>query len=61
MGRVTPVQPVLSSTPPLSVFPGATGPVLDEERNFYAMLYALIVAGRCQNELSLPGACGVAV
>ena len=27
MGRVTTVQPALSSTPPLSVSPGATGPV----------------------------------
>lgn len=43
MDRVATVQSMLSSTPPLDCFPGATRLVLDAERNFYALFYALIL------------------
>lgn len=40
MARVTPVQLMLSSAPPLSAFTESPVLVLDEERNFYAAFYA---------------------
>lgn len=52
MDRVTTVQLMLSSTPPLSAFPGFTSLVLDEERNFYALFYALIARVATERELS---------
>lgn len=42
MDRVATVQSMLSSTPPLVCFPGPTRLVLDAERNFYALFYALV-------------------
>lgn len=67
MDRVTTVQPMLSSTPPLPACPGVGGLVLDEERNFYTLFYALIVRvaaeqdTHCHNELFVPGPFGLAV
>lgn len=43
MDRVATVQSMLLSTPPLDCFPGAARLVLDAERNFYALFYALIL------------------